>query len=101
MNTTRLLITFVALLATYSLLLLVCYRPLTRPEGVRLSQSTTPAETTTAEERSRGESSFIVRQERWLGTTRKSFFLLAAFGYITLSLGFAVAFVIVSRLAHS
>ena len=99
MNTTRLLITFASLLVTYSLLLLVCYRPLTRPEGVRLSQSTTPVESTTAEERSRGESSFIIRHERRFGTTRKSFFLLAMFGYLALSVGFAIAFVAASRSA--
>ena len=101
MSTTRLFITFASLLVTYSLLLLVCYRPLTRPEGVRLSQSTTPVETTTAEELSRGESSFTIRQECRFGTTRKSYFLLAMLGYIALSVGFAIAFVVASRSAHA
>ena len=101
MTMTRLLITFALLLATYSLLLLVGYRPLTRPEGVRLSQSSTPVETTTAEERARGESSFIIREERRFGIERKSFFLLALFGYIGLCIGFAIAFVFASRLAHA
>lgn len=91
MTTTRLLITFASLLGTYSLLLLVCYRSLTRPAGVRLSQSTTPIETTTAEERSRGESSFIIRQEHRFGVARRGFFLLAALGYIVLFVGFLIA----------
>jgi len=101
MNTIRLLIAFVSLLATYSLLLLVSYRPLTRPEGVRLSQSAAPIETTTAEERSRGESSFTIRQERRFGITRKGFFLFALFGYIALSVGFAIALAVASRSAHA
>jgi hypothetical protein len=101
MTTTRLLITFALLLGAYSLLLLVCYRPMTRPAGVRLSQSARPVETTTAEERSRGESSFTLREERRFGTTRKGFFLLALFGYVALSVGFAIALVAASRLGHT
>ncbi len=100
MNTTRLLIVFASLLATYSLLLLLCYRPLTRPEGVRFSRSTTPVETTTAEERARGESSFTIRKERRFGTTRTGFFATAVFGYMVLSIGFTIAFVVISRSAH-
>jgi hypothetical protein len=96
MNTTRLLIAFVA----YSLLLLVGYRPLTRPEGVRFWQSTTPVETTTAEERSRGESSFTIRKERRFGIAKNGFFLTATLGYIALFIGFAIAFFVASRSAH-
>ena len=101
MTTTRLLIAFALLIGTYSLLLLVCYRPMTRPEGVRFSQSARPMETTTAVERSRGEMSFTIRQERRFGTTRKGFFLLALFGYAALSVGFAIALVAASRLGHT
>jgi hypothetical protein len=93
--------TFAWLLAMYTLLLFVSYRRLTRPAGVRLSQSTPPIETTTAEERSRGDSSFVIRKERRFGITPKGFFLLAMFGYIALSVGFAIAFIIISRSPHA
>jgi len=92
---------FVPLAATYSVLLLVIYRPLTRTAGVRLSRSTTTVETTTATDRSHGESSFVIRQERRFGTTRMGFFLLATVGYITLCVGFAIAFIFVSRSGHT
>ena len=101
MTSAQLLIALVSLIAIYTLLLFVSYRPLTRPAGIRLSQSSMPIKTTTAEERSRGESSFIIRQERRFGITPKGFFLLAAFGYIALSVGFAIAFIIISRSAHA
>ena len=101
MTTSRLLMTFAWLLAIYTLLLFVSYRPLTRPAGVRLSQSKTPIETTTAEERSRGDSSFVIRQERRFGIERKGFFLLAIFGYIALSVGFTIAFIVVSQSARA
>jgi hypothetical protein len=91
--------TFASLFVIYSLILFVGYRTLARPTGVRLSQSTTPVETTTAEERSRGESSFTIRQEHRVGITRRSFFLLATVGYIALAVGFAIAFFI--RSAHA
>src|SRR3954465_3480147 len=99
MNATRLLITFALLFATYSLLVFVSYRPFTRPEGVRLSQSTTPIAPTTEEDWPRGDRSLIVRPQHRFGTTRKSFLMHAAFGYIALSVGFAIAFVVASRLA--
>src|ERR1051326_8227015 len=91
------MILFATVLAMYSLLLFLGYRPLTRPEGVRLFQSTMSFETTTAQQRSRGQSSFVLRQERCFGITRRGFLLLAIFGY----LGFAVAFVILSRPGHA
>jgi hypothetical protein len=95
MTTTRLLMIFVPLVAVYSVLLLVSYRPLTQ-RGVRLSYSMTPVETTTAAERSRGESSFVIRQERRFGITPGGFFLLAILGYIA----FAFAFILSSRSGH-
>jgi hypothetical protein len=98
---TGLLIIFVLLLAFYSLLLSITYRRLTRPEGVRLTQPKTPIETTTAEERARGESSFVIWQERCFGITRNGFLVLATFGYIVFSVGFAVAFIFVSRAGHA
>ena len=101
MTTTRLLMIFVPLVATYSLLLFVSYRPLTRIEGLRFSQSSKPIETTTTEERSRGESSFVIRQERRFGITQQGFFLLAVFGYIALSLGFGFALIVIFRAAHA
>ena len=91
MTITRLLTIFVPVIVVYSLLLFVTFRPLTRPEGVRFSESKTPIETTTAEERSRGESSFVIRQERRFVIARSGFFLLAAFGYIALLVGFMIA----------
>jgi hypothetical protein len=97
MNTTRLWLVFLPLPAIYSLLVFISYRPLTRPAGVRLSQATSQVETTTGDERSRGQSSFVIRQERRLGITRKGFFLLAVFGYIALSVGFTVTSILVSR----
>lgn len=91
MTTTRLLTIFVPAIVVYSLLLFVAFRPLTRPEGVRFSKSRTPIDTTTAEERSRGESSFIIGQEHRFGITRSGFFLFAAFGYIAFLVGFMIA----------
>jgi hypothetical protein len=99
--TTRPLITFALLFAAYSLLLLVCYRPLTRSEGVRWSQSRATVETTTAAERSRGERSFCIRRERRFGITRTGFFMFALLGYIALLVGFAIAFVIASLFVHA
>jgi hypothetical protein len=100
MSATRLLITFALVLLAYSLILVVCYRPLTRPGGVRYWQSRKPVETTTAEEQARGQSSFIIRRERGFGTDRQSFFVLAMFGYVVLLIGFAIAFIVLSRSGH-
>ncbi len=97
MTTTWLLLVFLPLAAIYSLLVFISYRPLTRPGGVRLSQATSQVETTTDDERSRGKSSYAIRQERRLGITRSGFFLLALFGYLALCAGFAVASILVSR----
>jgi len=91
MTTTRLLMIFVPIIVLYSLLLFVIFRPLTRPEGVRFSQSRTPIETTTTEERSRGESSFVIRQELRFGISQTGFFVLSAFGYLALMVGFVIA----------
>ena len=91
MATTRLMMIFVPLVVVYSVLLLVSFGPLTRTDGVRLSHSTTPVETTTPEEQARGESSFTIRRERRFGITRTGFFLLAALGYIALFVGFMIA----------
>jgi hypothetical protein len=101
MTTTQLLIIFASLLALYSVLLFVSYRPLTGPEGVRFHQSKTPVETTTAEERSHGESSFIIRKDSSIHTTRGGFFVFAIFGYIGIFVGFAIAFIFISRSAHA
>lgn len=97
---TRLLIVFGALFAAYSLILLVGYRPLTRAEGVRFWKSRAVIETTTAEERSRGESSFTMGKELRFGILKNGFLLTAIFGYVALSVAFAIAYVVVSRPAH-
>jgi len=91
MTTTRLLIAFASLIGIYSLLLFIGYRPLTRQEGLRLFQSKKPVETTTIEERSRGESSYIIRKDYRASITRKGFLMFSLFGYIAISLGFTVA----------
>lgn len=101
MTTTRLLMIFVPLVVIYSALLLMYYRPLTRTEGVRWLHSTTPIDTTTAEERSRSEGSFVIREERRFGITRTCFLLLATFGYIALCVGFGIALIFISRSADS
>jgi len=85
----------------YSLLLFLCYRPLTRPDGVRVWQSRKVIETTTAEQRSLGESSFIARREGWVGIDKKGLLLLAVFGYVVLCVGFAIAFILLSRSPHA
>ncbi len=101
MSVTGLLITFASVLVVYSLVLAVCYRPLTRSGGVRYWQSRKPVETTTTEEQARGQSSFIIRREQRFGTDRQSFLLLAVFGYVALFVGFGIAFILLSRLAPS
>lgn len=97
MTKARFFILFASTLAAYNLLLFVSYRHLTHPSGVRLFHSTKPIETTTAEERSRGESSFDIQRELRFGIERKGFLVLAMLGYIVLSVGFATAFVVLFR----
>ena len=63
-----------------------------RPEPP-MKYHATPIETTTAEERARGESSFeIARGEYQFGITRGGFFTLVAIGYLVLAVIFLIAF---------
>jgi len=56
-----------------------------------------PVETTTAEQRARGEGSFAIEKGRQFGITRPGFFSLVILGYLALAVAFAIAFIVFSR----
>jgi hypothetical protein len=92
MRNNGLLITFIASLVVYTLLWVVLYRlgGSNRPIPTKLLR--TPVETTTPEQRARGESSFIVAEGRQYGITRGGFFLLVLFGYVAIAAAWVVVF---------
>jgi hypothetical protein len=87
-----LLITFVILLVVYSLLWFAAYRFLTTERPMSVRYHSTPIETTTADERARGVSSFEIARGRQFGITRAGFFSLVIIGYFALAVAFAIAF---------
>jgi len=99
MKTDLLLVTLVVVAAIYSLAWFGLYRSLKNGSLSfgRALPDPLPTETTTAEERARRESSFVVLKERQFGITPAGFFTLVALGYVALMLGFAIAFFVISR----
>jgi hypothetical protein len=86
---------FVTLFVVYTLAwAVVCwFMQRARPEAP-MKYHATPVETTTAEERARGESSFeIARGAHQFGITRGGFFTLVAIGYLVLAVIFLIAFI--------
>src|SRR5262249_44640185 len=92
---TDFLLAALALIAViYSLAWFGLYRSLMGgqlPFG-RSNPDPAPIETTTAEQRACGESSFAILKERTFGITPPGFFALVGLGYVALALGFGIAF---------
>lgn len=92
MRNSGLLITFIVSLVVYTLLWVLVYKLGGGSKPLPIKLLRTPLETTTPEQRARGESSFIVAEGRQHGITRGGFFLLVLFGYVAIAAGWAVVF---------
>ncbi len=92
MRNSGLLVTFIVSLVVYTLLWLVIYTLGGSNKPIPTKLLRTPIETTTPEQRARGESSFIVAQGRQYGITRSGFFLLVLFGYVAVGTAWAIVF---------
>jgi hypothetical protein len=99
MKTDLLLVTLVVVAVTYTVAWFRLYRSL-KSGSLSFGRSYPdhfPIETTTAAERARGDSSFVVLKERRFGITPAGFFTLVALGYVALMVGFAMAFFVISH----
>jgi len=99
MKTDLLLPAFVVTAVIYSLAWLWLYRSFKSGSLCfgRSNPDPSPIETTTAEERSRGQSSFVMLTERTFGITPAGFFALVALGYVAIMVGFGIAFFVFSH----
>jgi hypothetical protein len=82
----------------YSLLWMMIYRIGTTPKPKPPNLLQTPIETTTPEQRARGESSFIMAKEQVYGASRGGFFTLVLFGYAAIAAACAIVVFIFFRL---
>jgi hypothetical protein len=87
------LFAFVVLLAIHSLISFAAYRFLTTRTRTPLPVDSTPVETTTADERARGVSSFRIMTEHAVGTYEvpHSVRLYVVFGYVALAVALVLA----------
>jgi hypothetical protein len=90
----KLRLIFVILTIGYSLVWFAAYRFMKVDRPVPMGHHPTPIETTTAEERARGESSFEIARGRQFGVTRAGFVGLVIIGYVALAVAFAIALIV-------
>jgi hypothetical protein len=90
MNPFLLIIAFSFVL--YSVLWLTIYRLRTTKKSTPPSLLQTPIETTTPEQRARGESSFILAKEQVYGISRGGYFVLVLIGYAVVAAACAIVF---------
>jgi hypothetical protein len=89
MNGLRLI--FMILAIVYSVVWIGVYWAGKTERPVPMKYHSTPIETTTAEERARGEGSFEIARAHQFGITRAGFFGLVTIGYVVLLVAFAIA----------
>ena len=96
MKTNQPLIAFIVLLVAHSLVSLAAYRFLTTTTRSPLPVDSTPVETTTAEQRARGESSYRITtgQELVSREIPHSVRLYVIFGYAALALALVIALIV-------
>src|SRR4051794_37714180 len=92
MDTLRLV--FIILTKLYSVAWIGVYRVGKTERPVPMKSHSTPIETTTAEQRARGESSFEIARGHQIGMTRATYFCLVIMGYIALAVVFAIASIV-------
>jgi len=92
MNKLRLI--FIIVTIGYSLVWFAAYRFMKAERRVPMKYHPTPIETTTAEPRARGESSFEIARGRQFGVTRGGFVGLVIIGYVALAVAFAIALIV-------
>jgi|SRR5688572_10067970 len=95
MKTNQPLFAFVVLLVIHSLVSLAAYRFLTATTRTSLPVDSTPVETTTAEHRARGESSFRIMTGREVVTREipHSVRLYVIFGYAALAVALVITLI--------
>jgi hypothetical protein len=95
MKTSRPLFAVVVLLVVHSLVSLAVCQFLTTKTHTALPVDSTPVETTTAEQRARGESSFrmVTAREQVTITVPWSVRLYVIFGYVALAVAFIMALI--------
>ena len=89
MDTLRLI--FIILAIVYSVVWIGVYCTGKRERPVPMKYHSTPIETTTTEERARGERSFEMARGHQFGIMWAAFFGLVTIGYIALLVAFAIA----------
>jgi hypothetical protein len=92
MDTLRMI--FVMLTVAYSVVWFAAYRFGKAERPVPMRYHPTPIETTTAEERARGESSFEIARGRQFRVTRAGFAGFVIIGYVALAVAFAIALIV-------
>jgi hypothetical protein len=92
MDTLRLI--FVMLTIGYSVAWFAVYRLMRIDHPAPTKYHPTPIETTTPEERARGERSIEMGRGRQFGVTRAGFLGFVTFGYVALALTFAIALIV-------
>jgi hypothetical protein len=85
-----LLLTFVILTIGYSVAWFAAYRVMRTERPLPMKDHSAPIETTTPEERARGERSFLMAEGREFGVTSAGFVSLVITGYVVLAVAFAV-----------
>ncbi len=90
----KLRIVFVIVSITYSLAWFAASRFMNGERSESMRYHSKPIETTTAEERARGQSSFEIARGRQFGVTRTGFISLVIIGYLALAVAFAVASIV-------
>ena len=96
----KLRLIFVILTLSYSLVWIVAYRFIKVDRPVRMKYHPTPIETTTAEERARGECSFELARGQQIGVTGAAFVVLVIIGYAALAAAFALALMVRAHQSH-
>ncbi len=90
----KLRLIFIVLTIGYSLVWLAACRFMKSERPVPMRYNPTPIETTTAEQRARGESSFEIARGRQFGITRAGFVCLVLVGYVALAVAFGIAWIV-------
>jgi hypothetical protein len=86
----RLRVICVVLTIGYSVAWFAAYRFMRAERPVPVKYHSMPIETTTPEERARGESSFEMAKGRQFGVTRAGFISLVIIGYVALAVAFGI-----------
>lgn len=90
----KLQLIFIILTIGYSLVWFAASRFMKTERPAPMRYHPTPIETTTAEERARGESSFEIARGHQFGLTRTGFVGLVIIGYVALGVAFAITSIV-------